>query len=263
MGVYKQLKKKTHLTKEVLFPHLPGVATNGTNGVVAPHPHEAPKVFKTANAHNNNNLQHIRDHRVNNHSSFATMAEHLQKKMGYPPSHPNGRPHAGSPGPSSTGVVDLHRSLSMPAQTTTNGGPMMQPQRLSGSGGDAEPVSDIDEEEMEEENIEVDDMGPDITPNGALTKNDVLVQPTIISNGTRHIGTVVDDGDDEDDDSEPRRLVINTRDDVRITTSTGDRHGGSNGSACNSNENSSNGGFENGENTTSPDEEDSSREDSA
>ena len=52
---------------------------------------------------------------------------------------------------------------------------MMQPQRLSGSGGDAEPVSDIDEEEMEEENIEVDDMGDDITPNGALTKNDVLV----------------------------------------------------------------------------------------
>ena len=91
MGVYKQLKKKTHLTKEVLFPHLPGVvATNGTNGVA---PHEAPKVFKNANAHNNNNLQHIRDHRdhLNNHSSFATMAEHLQKKMGYPPSHPNGR----------------------------------------------------------------------------------------------------------------------------------------------------------------------------
>ena len=100
MGVYKQLKKKTHLTKDVLFPHLPGVATNGTNGVapklheaVLQCSHEAPKVFKTANAHNNNNLQHIRDHRdrLNNHSSFATMAEHLQKKMGYPPSHPNGR----------------------------------------------------------------------------------------------------------------------------------------------------------------------------
>ena len=89
------------------------------------------------------------------------------------------------------------------------------------------------------------------------------VQPTIISNGTHHIGTVVDD---DDDDSEPQRLVINTRDDVRIPSSTGDRHGNSNGSACNSNENSSNGGFgteENGENTTSPDEEDSSREDSA
>jgi len=24
LGVYKQLKKKTHLTKDVLFPHLPG-----------------------------------------------------------------------------------------------------------------------------------------------------------------------------------------------------------------------------------------------
>ena len=85
------------------------------------------------------------------------------------------RPHTGSPGPSSTGVVDLHRSLSMPAQTTTNGGPMMPPQRSSGSGGDGEPISDIDEEEMEEENITVDDMGDDITTNGGLTKNDVLV----------------------------------------------------------------------------------------
>ena len=91
------------------------------------------------------------------------------------------------------------------------------------------------------------------------------VQPTLLSNGTHHIGTVVDnDDDDDDDDSEPRRLVISTRDDVRITTSGVDRHGDSNGSACNSNESSSNGGFgENGEHTTSPDEEDSSREDSA
>ena len=96
MGVYKQLKKKTHLTKEVLFPHLPGVVT--TNGGVPTNGHpdardEARKVFKSANAHNNNNLQHIRDHRdhLNNHSSFVTMAEHLQKKMGYTPAHPNGR----------------------------------------------------------------------------------------------------------------------------------------------------------------------------
>ena len=90
------------------------------------------------------------------------------------------------------------------------------------------------------------------------------VQPTLLSNGTHHIGTVVDNDDDDDDDSEPRRLVISTRDDVRITTSGVDRHGDSNGSACNSNESSSNGGFgENGEHTTSPDEEDSSREDSA
>ena len=94
MGVYKQLKKKTHLTKEVLFPHLPGVATNG--GLAVAPVEEARKVFKSANAHNNNNnLQHIRDHRdahLNNHSSFVTMAEHLQKKMGYPPAgHPNGR----------------------------------------------------------------------------------------------------------------------------------------------------------------------------
>jgi hypothetical protein len=263
MGVYKQLKKKTHLTKEVLFPHLPGVA-NGvvpTNGHADVHRDEARKVFKSANAHNNNNLQHIpRDHRdhLNNHSSFVTMAEHLQKKMGYPPVHANGRPHTGSPGPSSTGVVDLHRSLSMPAQTTTNGPQMMPPQRSSGSGGDDEPISEMDEDEVEDENIDVDEVDDDITSKGDL------VQPNLLSNGTHHIGTVVDNDDDDDDDSEPRRLVISTRDDVRITTSGVDRHGDSNGSACNSNESSSNGGFgENGEHTTSPDEEDSSREDSA
>ena len=80
------------------------------------------------------------------------------------------RPHTGSPGPSSTGV-DLHRSLSMPAQTTTNGPQMLPPQRSSGSGGDEEPISDIDEEEMEDENIDVDEVDDD-TP---LTKGDVLV----------------------------------------------------------------------------------------
>ena len=95
MGVYKQLKKKTHLTKEVLFPHLPGVANGGatTNGHVDVRD-DARKIFKSANAHNNNNLQHIRDHRdhLNNQSSYPfTMSEHLQKKMGFPAVHPNGR----------------------------------------------------------------------------------------------------------------------------------------------------------------------------
>ena len=85
------------------------------------------------------------------------------------------RPHPGTPGTSSTGVVDLHRSLSMPAQTTTNGPQMLPPQRSSGSGGDEEPVSDIEEDEMEEENIDVDEVDDDITPNGGLTKGDVLV----------------------------------------------------------------------------------------
>ena len=85
------------------------------------------------------------------------------------------RPPTGSPGPSSTGVVDLHRSLSMPAQTTTNGPQMLPPQRSSGSGGDEEPISDIDEEGVEDENIDVDEVDDDITPNGVLTKGDVLV----------------------------------------------------------------------------------------
>lgn len=86
------------------------------------------------------------------------------------------RPHNGSPGPSSTGVVDLHRSLSMPAQTTTNGPQMLPPQRSSGSGGDDEPISDGDEDEVEEENIDVDEVDDDITPNVALKKGDVLVR---------------------------------------------------------------------------------------
>ena len=63
----------------------------------------------------------------------------------------------------------------MPAQTTTNGPQMLPPQRSSGSGGDEEPVSDIEEDEMEEENIDVDEVDDDITPNGGLTKGDVLV----------------------------------------------------------------------------------------
>ena len=84
------------------------------------------------------------------------------------------RPLNGSPGPSTTGV-DLHRSLSMPAQTTTNGPQMLPPQRSSGSGGDEEPISDIEEDEIEDENIDVDEVDDDITPNGGLTKADVLV----------------------------------------------------------------------------------------
>ena len=61
MGVYKQLKKKTHLTKEVLFPHLPGVANGGvaTNGHADVHRDEARKVFKSANAHNINYLKYV------------------------------------------------------------------------------------------------------------------------------------------------------------------------------------------------------------
>ena len=59
----------------------------------------------------------------------------------------------------------------MPAQTTTNGPQMLPPQRSSGSGGDDEPVSDIEEDEMEDENIDVDEVDDDITPNG----KDVLV----------------------------------------------------------------------------------------
>lgn len=80
------------------------------------------------------------------------------------------RPHTGSPGPSAPGVVDLHRSLSMPAQTTTNGPQLLLPQRSSGSGGDEEPASDIEEDEVEEENIDVDQVDDDITQKG-----DVLV----------------------------------------------------------------------------------------
>ena len=63
----------------------------------------------------------------------------------------------------------------MPAQTTTNGPQMLPPQRSSGSGGDEEPISDIDEDEIEDENIDVDEVDDDITPNGGLTKADVLV----------------------------------------------------------------------------------------
>ena len=61
------------------------------------------------------------------------------------------------------------------SQTTTNGPQMLPPQRSSGSGGDEEPISDIDEDEIEDENIDVDEVDDDITPNGGLTKADVLV----------------------------------------------------------------------------------------
>merc|ERR1711936_50366 len=60
LGVYKQLKKKTHLTKDGLFPHLPG------------HPEaDTRKVFKTPTNNNNNN---------NNNNNITSLV-HLQKKM--------------------------------------------------------------------------------------------------------------------------------------------------------------------------------------
>jgi hypothetical protein len=54
----------------------------------------------------------------------------------------------------------------MPAQTTTNGPQLLLPQRSSGSGGDEEPASDIEEDEVEEENIDVDQVDDDITQKG-------------------------------------------------------------------------------------------------
>jgi len=62
LGVYKQLKKKTHLTKDGLFPHLPG------------HPEaDARKVFKAPT--NNNNVNN------NNNNNNLTSLVNLQKKM--------------------------------------------------------------------------------------------------------------------------------------------------------------------------------------
>ena len=46
----------------------------------------------------------------------------------------------------------------------------MPPQRSSGSGGDDEPISEMDEDEIEDENIDVDEVDDDIT-----SKGDVLV----------------------------------------------------------------------------------------
>ena len=57
----------------------------------------------------------------------------------------------------------------MPAQTTAP--QMLPPQRSSGSGGDDEPISDIEEDECEDENIDVDEVDDDIP-----TKGDGLVR---------------------------------------------------------------------------------------
>jgi len=61
LGVYKQLKKKTHLTKDGLFPHLPGHPETDTR-----------KVFKAPTNNNNNNS-------TNNNNLTSLM--NLQKKM--------------------------------------------------------------------------------------------------------------------------------------------------------------------------------------
>ena len=58
LGVYKQLKKKTHLAKDAMFPHLPPGSGAGVPGsaaaVVAAAAVEA-EVYKAAASNNNNN----------------------------------------------------------------------------------------------------------------------------------------------------------------------------------------------------------------
>ena len=72
----------------------------------------------------------------------------------------------------------------MPAQTTTNGPQMMPPQRSSGSGGDDEPISEMDEDEIEDENIDVDEVDDDITSKGdvlvSILQKRILTQKQII-----------------------------------------------------------------------------------
>lgn len=62
LGVYKQLKKKTHLAKDALFPHLP------------PTEAEVRKVYKTTN--NNTILPPVA-----NAGNFSSAVVDLQKKM--------------------------------------------------------------------------------------------------------------------------------------------------------------------------------------
>jgi hypothetical protein len=84
LGVYKQLKKKTHLTKDVLFPHLPGHAEGDPRKVgrkadamaVNEHltmPNFLSQVFKTPTNNNTSNM--------NNNNPFLG---DLQKKL-FPP----------------------------------------------------------------------------------------------------------------------------------------------------------------------------------
>ena len=74
----------------------------------------------------------------------------------------------------------------MPAQTTTNGPQMMPPQRSSGSGGDDEPISEMDEDEIEDENIDVDEVDDDITSKGdvlvSISQKRILTQKQIVFN---------------------------------------------------------------------------------
>jgi len=94
LGVYKQLKKKTHLTKDGLFPHLPGHPEADTRKDLKPGPpdfksnvatpiellgngrlQQKIKVFK-APTNNNNNLNNN-----NNNNNNLTSLVNLQKKM--------------------------------------------------------------------------------------------------------------------------------------------------------------------------------------
>ncbi|XP_040578200.1 uncharacterized protein [Lepeophtheirus salmonis] len=61
MGVYKQLKKKSHLTKEIIFPHLPSDS-------------DTMKAYKSPN--NNNNIS-----TSNNNTDYTTNIIELQKKL--------------------------------------------------------------------------------------------------------------------------------------------------------------------------------------
>merc|ERR1712223_145786 len=90
LGVYKQLKKKTHLTKDGLFPHLPGHPESDARKDLNPGPpdfksnaipalqgrlQQKIKVFK-APTNNNNNLNNN-----NNNNNNLTSLVNLQKKM--------------------------------------------------------------------------------------------------------------------------------------------------------------------------------------
>jgi hypothetical protein len=128
MGVYKQLKKKTHLTKDGLFPHLPGHTEA-----------ESRKVFKAPTNNNNNN---------NNNNNLTSLVN-LQKKMLEEAKLSEERNSNGEVDPDHLSDDEDHHRTALPKPETM----IIRPALPSSTEANEEDDEDIDIDEEEDERV--------------------------------------------------------------------------------------------------------------
>ncbi len=189
LGVYKQLKKKTHLAREALFPHLPGQP-----GVVV-----APAML-SSNNNNNGNSNNNNPVTTRPNSEYPSMLD-LQKKL-----------LASAPLPLPPTLTNTNGSTN---KTLAALGLAAARSVVHTEEGKTTPlIMDEEDEEMEAEMMQEEDDDEEVL-DVVSGENDVADKDDsnkMIIGKEVDVGAVADDEAEEDEDEE-RALVISSNDD--------------------------------------------------